>query len=557
MEPKLVYAKTPTGDEAVRQSTRVVQRNLRMVLVLVDGNLTVQDLTAKIGNSRLVESALRELEEGGFISPSFEAVSIWHDDKLQAQNDQASAVSQFSTFGAKPSITKKEVHSGGGRHSCPFDKPSPKSSPKARGEKFLFEPDRPPEPDRGGERRISVRKTITGGLLLVVLLVVGLGIFYPYNTLKPAIESAATRYLRTPVKVGHVGLTFSPMPELTLDDIRLGESADSLIETVRIASPHLLLGSAKHRIPRVDVSGAALTANQFVAIFSTLGASPAGAGNMLKIQRLRVERSQINIRDLGLHDISGEILFMADGTIEKASFQAADRRIQLEARPSTQGIVLSVEGLGWKPEGLPASFSSLQAKGLLQKDKLLVQSLDAVFLGGILKGNWLIDWRSGLAMAGDATLNRLDCRLVTAAFAPSLRLEGELGGTLRLRGIGNDWESLRSSIEALLDVEVTRGILHGVDLGEVARRSAGSVVRSGATKFDHLHAKLTIGSGRTVGQDVRLDAGMMSAAGEFVVGRDRLVDSSLTVGVKTSVSSLRVPVRISGVLPNLVASGGQ
>lgn len=553
MEPKLVYAKTPTGDEAVRQSTRVVQRNLRMVLVLVDGNLTVQDLTAKIGNSRLVESALRELEEGGFIAPSFEAVSIWDQNKQQTRNDQVSALSQFSTFGSKTSIPAKVTGTGKvGSDFPPFDK----ASPKSEGEKFLFEPDQPLEmPASGGESRISVRKAITGGLLLIVVLLVGLGVLYPYDTLKPAIESAATRYLQTPVKIGHVGLSFAPMPQLNLEDIRFGEDAGSRIETVRVASPHLLLGSATHRIPSVDVSGAVLTANRFVAIFSMLGAAPASAGNMLLIQRLRVDRSQISVRDLALHDISGEILFTAGGTVEKASFQAAERRIQLEARPSPQGIVLNIEGLGWKPGGLPASFNSLQAKGLLQKDKLLIQSLDAVFLGGLLKGNWLLDWRSGLAMAGDATLNRLDCRLVSAAFAPSLKLEGELGGTLRLRGIGSDWESLRGSIEALLDVEVTRGILHGVDLGEVARRGAGSVVRSGATKFDHLHAKLTIGSGRTVGQDVRLDAGMMTAAGEFVAGRDRLVDSRLTVGIRTSVSSLRVPVRISGVLPDLVASG--
>ncbi|MBI2278352.1 MAG: hypothetical protein HYU74_13465 [Dechloromonas sp.] len=528
-----------------------------MVLVLVDGNLTVQDLTAKIGDSRLVESALRELEEGGFIAPSFEAVSIWQENKLQNRKDQVSALSQFSTFGPKTPIPAKATDAGqSGGHSRPLGKPAPKSAPKAEDEKFLFETDRPPEMQAGdGESRISVRKVIAGGLLLLVVLLVGLGVFYPYDTLKPAIESAATRYLQSPVKIGHVGLSFAPMPQLDLEDIRFGEDADSRIERVRVASPHLLLGSAKHRIPRVDVSGAVLTANRLVATFSILGSAPASAGNTLLIQRLRVDRSQISVRDLALDDISGEIQFTVDGALEKASFQAAERRIQLEARPSPQGIVLSIEGLGWKPGGLPASFSSLHAKGLLQKDKLLIQSLDAVFLGGLLKGNWLLDWRSGLAMAGDATLSRLDCRLVSAAFAPSLRLEGELGGTFRLRGVGNDWESLRSSIEALLDVDVTRGILHGVDLGEVARRGAGSVVRSGATKFDHLHAKLTIGSGRTVGQDVRLDAGMMTAAGEFVAGRGRLVDSRLTVGIKTSVSSLRVPVRISGVLPDLVAAG--
>ena len=65
MDANLIYAKTPIGDEAVRQSTRVVQRNLRMVLVQVDGKMSVEELSNKIGNSRLVHAALRELEEGG------------------------------------------------------------------------------------------------------------------------------------------------------------------------------------------------------------------------------------------------------------------------------------------------------------------------------------------------------------------------------------------------------------------------------------------------------------------------------------------------------------
>ncbi|HXE39527.1 MAG TPA: hypothetical protein VN639_13725, partial [Azonexus sp.] len=106
-----------------------------MVLVLVDGNLTVQDLTAKIGDSRLVESALQELEEGGFIAPSFEAVSIWAENKLQSRKDQVSALSQFSTFGQKTPIPEEVTDARqSGSHSRPFSKPAPRSSPKAGGE---------------------------------------------------------------------------------------------------------------------------------------------------------------------------------------------------------------------------------------------------------------------------------------------------------------------------------------------------------------------------------------------------------------------------------------
>ena len=105
MDSNLVFAKTPTGDEAVRQSTRVVQRNLRMVLVQVDGKMTVEDLTAKIGNPRLVQSALKELEEGGFIAPTLEAVSMWEESMKVADKGGAQEpippMSQFSTFGPK------------------------------------------------------------------------------------------------------------------------------------------------------------------------------------------------------------------------------------------------------------------------------------------------------------------------------------------------------------------------------------------------------------------------------------------------------------------------
>ena len=103
MDLGLVYVKTPTGDEAVRQSTHVVQRNLRMVLVQVDGKLSVAEMAVKIGNVQLVEDALRKLEEGGFIAPSQNGVSVWEERDRQVRASQSPALSEFSTFAAKPS----------------------------------------------------------------------------------------------------------------------------------------------------------------------------------------------------------------------------------------------------------------------------------------------------------------------------------------------------------------------------------------------------------------------------------------------------------------------
>ena len=75
-----------------------------MVLVQVDGKLTVAELGVKIGDPRLVEGALSELEEGGYIAPTLEAVSVWQESKLRVERLKASAASGISSFGAKSGV---------------------------------------------------------------------------------------------------------------------------------------------------------------------------------------------------------------------------------------------------------------------------------------------------------------------------------------------------------------------------------------------------------------------------------------------------------------------
>ena len=53
----------------MRQRKRLMQRNLRMVLILVDGVSPVSELAKKTGDAQLTASALGELLQGGFIEP--------------------------------------------------------------------------------------------------------------------------------------------------------------------------------------------------------------------------------------------------------------------------------------------------------------------------------------------------------------------------------------------------------------------------------------------------------------------------------------------------------
>ena len=91
MDHDLIYAKTASGEAAMLQRTRVMQRNVRMVLILVDSQSTVADLCLKTGNPQLTENALSELEKGGFIEPRVEPDSMWAEGTKVAQEVRAAA----------------------------------------------------------------------------------------------------------------------------------------------------------------------------------------------------------------------------------------------------------------------------------------------------------------------------------------------------------------------------------------------------------------------------------------------------------------------------------
>lgn len=560
MDAKLIYAKTPIGDEAVRQRTRVVQRNLRMVLVQVDGKLSVEELSTKIGDPRLVENALRDLQDGGFIAPVHGAAGERQVIKRKEATEKVSALSQFSTFGPRSTLPDPAGPDSAASNFSTFGKPIlptasrhghsrlPPDLPPMRATRPV---EREPMPRR---RRISALRWVLWCTVALFVASVALIFLYPYKGLKPGIEIAASRFLQTPVRIAEVGVSFWPKPALLLSNVSIGEAGDSSVEQIRLLSPFSLLGAGPHVLSQVEVSGAAISADRLLAmpLFQAAGAARAGE---VVVRHIAIERLAVAARDLALRDLSGGIDFRSDGAVEKASLYGIERSLRIQATPlAAGGVHLDIEGLGWKPGDGKIVFAALQAKGTLQKGRLLLQDIDTTVLGGVLKGNWLLDWSNGLVMAGDATLQRLDCRAVSNAFAPSLKLEGELAGGLNLRSSGRDWESLWLNVEAVLDADISRGLLHGVDLGEIVRRG-GQAVRGGSTKFDSLKAVVTINPRQVTGRDLRMSAGMVSATGQFVAGRERPVDANVVVTMQTSVSTMRTPVRISGELSDLVASG--
>ncbi len=543
-----IYAKTPIGDEAVRQSTRVVQRNLRMVLVQIDGKLSVDELAAKIGNARLVENAIEELERGGYIVPLAQQSAAWAMRQLNSATDQLAAVPQSMPFG--PATTNESKGDGGqsqvSRFSS-FGKPVLPVVDAAPAELPQDSEDEPAAP------RPWLKLASWSGLGLLLLSILAL-VFFPYNNYRPDIERSLSGALQMPVRLESFSLKLLPEPHFALGGVELGDSEESRIESIRIAQPWRLLFSGADGVEEVTVVGASMRVNRLLALpaVGRPGALPWSGVRHVALRDLRVAAGDT----LYLGPLQGRLQFSV-GQLESATLETPDRSVLISAKPMDSGLDLLLDGRAWQLPGLPATFPSFQAKAMLREGSLELREIDASCLGGLLKGTWTLSWNDRLSMSGSGVMTRLDLRRISADLFSRLSAEGDLGGNIRVSGRGDDWPGLWRSAVAEMTIDVTRGLLTGVDIGEAARRGQGAVVRAGETRFDRLRAVLSVSEQGALMRDINLDAGPLTATGQARISSAGEVNGGLLVLVRSSVSTTRVVQTLSGALPTLTVSAAQ
>ena len=86
MDKKSVFVKTKEGEDAVRQRTRLVQRNLRNILIMVDGQATLADLAKRFGDENATRTALADLVNSGLIREMEQGIPA--DDEAADQTDE-------------------------------------------------------------------------------------------------------------------------------------------------------------------------------------------------------------------------------------------------------------------------------------------------------------------------------------------------------------------------------------------------------------------------------------------------------------------------------------
>ncbi len=577
MDKNTVFVKTREGEEAVRQRAGLAQRNLRSLLIMVDGHATAAELAKRFGDEGAAHAALAELEAGGLIAEVGGAPDLAAPPPAPVSGEESDEAT-VSAAHEGPSATPIDSPEAPAAASAKALAGKPRSSPSgwlerirallagmggkpaAQGRNAVAGEDVQtiaaidPEPIGRG------RKSFFGRPWLIPLAVLGIAVLagltlalYPYGRHLPDIERAASAVLHDPVKIGDIGFSFLPRPHIALRNITVGRQAHLTIASVRAVPDFLsLMGERKvfHELGfdavRVKVSGL-----DRLALAGTGSGSPA-----VEIRRLTLNDMSLVLADAVVEGLGGEIVMSVRGVPEKILLRNADNTLKFEFRPEGERYPFIAAGSEWHaPFLFKPKFQRIDLQGELRAARLELSRVEGATQEGLVEGKASLDWAGGAMLSGELEIKHMNMSKLLAALGSELAAEGELTARLKLEARADSLGKLAEALRAGGTFEMKRGTARGFDLGEVLRARAPT--RGGETKFEQLSGEFSIDREGCRLDNLRLGSGLLKAGGKLGIARDGQLSGALEVELKGTSATLRLPLAVGGTARDPVLTPGR
>lgn len=601
MTDEQIYCKTPEGERALVQRTRLVQRNLRNVLILVDGVATVADLTNKLGDGGFLRASLAELVRGGFVEtieenrvrrgieavhapqdepkavpvpdaemppvslpPQLESAmpenSRWRDEPEPEQKVEEALPPTEPVMAQEPPVymrpapkepfwrrwfgaRKPDVASAGPVPALPEVEQARVTELPRKPTKVRIKPIR-----RGvaSEPHIGWRSRLIAGLLGLAALSALAIVVFPYDRFRPEVEERASVWLGQAVTIGEIRFGLTPRPGVTLERVRLDGEKGVVLGSVRVLPSLLSLFGDKWRLGTIVLERPLIDQK---AILTLLDSRRLPAGDSISVQGVAIEDAMVSIAGMSLEGVSGSIELTPDARIGEISLRSKDDSLRLVALPqSAASLNLSLSSGGWRmPWRGGIAVDSIEADGLLNRKALRVDKFAVRALGGTITGSANVDWQQQVALSTQASYARMNLQRLLALVEPAARVQGDVSGKITLRANAPSFETAGRVLSGGGSFTLDRGSLEGFDLVEAVRTRSDNPIRGGATKLEDFSGNISIDGGNWRLSGLRGGSGVMSTAG-YLHQAGGKIDGVMDVQLRGSANQVNVPVVISGSL---------
>ncbi|MDP3454544.1 AsmA-like C-terminal region-containing protein [Methyloversatilis sp.] len=586
MNENAVFIKTEAGEDAVSKRT-IVQRNLRSVLIMIDGRTPVGNLAQQFGDPLIVEGLVGELEHRGLVrrvdnasneedADRSELSSIMVDiedlvsqpitpvaDDIRRAHDRSSAkespvLDEFAmaipelnapaaavAVASPPPADSDDVRGAIRRAmmTSSADAGVEHSAPGPLRRVFDLFAGRVSGADRKGPPSSLAKRLVVGSFVLSAL-VIGTFFLYPYSRHLPQMEQLASELLGQPVRIASVSPSIFPEPSIALEGLRVGEGGQLDVATVKLIPRVSTLLSERTVMREVRIERAGLN----IAFLPELSKRQDinWASRWLKVERISVVDSSLLLLDGSIGNLNGTLDINEDGALTRLSLASTDGGLKLQGSIESGVWNVALTALGWRTPGQPSLLLDvLEATGTLNSQRLQFDKVDVKLYGGYAVGNLSVGLVSPATVEGEMTTSRLAIADLLKVFAPTLLLTGDLSAAIAIRGDGETLEALRRTLRASGKLGVQRGQIERVDLVQAVRIPRPDGVRGGSTRFDRLEGDVLADASGLSLTGATMSSGLVGAQGDIRLA-DGLINGRLDVSLRGSATTVLAPVSIEG-----------
>lgn len=377
-----------------------------------------------------------------------------------------------------------------------------------------------------------------GGVALAILAI----LFFPYGSYRPGIERRMSNALQDTVRVGGVGVRFTPLPALVLTGVTVGDGYASAA-SVRLLPAFASLFGGDRRLREVHVEGMRLDQ---AGIGRAARWLPAGALRELSVGRVILDDVTVEFGQASIGGLSGEGRADPENGLVRWSLRNREGTLRLEAAPGQgEAAALAVSAASWRMPFKPALlFDALTVEGELSAGKFRFGKLDGRLYDGLIEGAGVLAWGDGARFEGDLAFKRLAADRLMAALSAEPDIEGAASGRLRLDAQASTLAGLAAAVRMTGHFDIAQGVLRRIDLAEAIR--ARAPIRGGATRFEQFSGGLAADERGVRLTELQLASGLMRANGQVAVGRDGEIAGEGVVEMKGSLGGRHAAFEIGG-----------
>ncbi|HKQ25085.1 MAG TPA: cell envelope integrity protein TolA [Burkholderiales bacterium] len=390
------------------------------------------------------------------------------------------------------------------------------------------------------------------GIVVVVALVVGGIQVIPMNTYVPSIEKLASDHIGEPVTIGSMRISMLGEFSMNLENVKVGTTQDVRIDKVKVSPDFVSLFDEVKVIRNIEVESLSMAQEVLPRLPKWMDA--AVSDKVVQVQRVVLKNAKLESRAANLPSFDAKIDLSPEGIIQKAALESVDGKLSVQITPRGGEFDIEVTaGQGWVPPiGPQIAFTDFSAKAVASRNQIRVGEFRALLYGGAAKGSAIISWGGPWSIEGQVSSERVALHELMPVFTRDAKSSGQLETALHYSMAAPDLVTLFDAPRIDGTFTIRKGDLDGVDLVRALQMGGRQNVQGGATRFEEISGVVSVAAGRYQYRNLKLAAGLLSAAGSLEVFASKDVYGRVFVELRSQAAQIRGNFIVDGNLKAVV-----